>query len=149
MIMFNILKFLYYFMANISVWSVLFITLMTMIWGAVWYGPLFGKQWGRMLGYSKLSQKEAESIKNEMWISLLWELSMVLTFYITLAYFIAITPHHSTTLIAFIIWIGIIVPTTTSVTLWSGIERNQIVPRILIMISFRFIMIMLAWLMLW
>jgi len=44
---------------------------------------------------------------------------MMITFYITLAFLIAITPHYSAMLIAFIIWLGIVVPTTASVVLWS------------------------------
>jgi len=136
-------------MANISIWSILFITIITMIWGAIWYGPIFGKQWGRMLGYSTLSQKETANIKNEMWKSLLWELSMIITFYITLAFLIAISPHYSPMFIAFIVWLWIVVPTTASVILWSWVDNKQIVPRILITISFRFIMIMLAWLIIW
>lgn len=131
-------------MTNISVWSVLFMTLITMIWGAIWYGPIFGKQWGKMLGYSTLSQKEIREKKKEMQKFLLWEVSMTLTFYIALAYIIVVTPHHSALFIACMVWLGIVVPTTSSVILWSGVENKQIVPRILITISFRFIMIMLA-----
>lgn len=131
-------------MTNISIWSILVMTLITLIWGAIWYGPIFGKKWGKMLGYSKLSQKETALIKNEMWKSLLWELSMALTFYIALAYIITITPHHPSIFITLIIWLGLVVPVTASSVLWWWVQRNQIVPRILIMIGFRFIMIMLA-----
>ena len=136
-------------MTNISIWWVLFISLITIISWAIWYGPIFGKQWGKMLGYSKLSQKESDKIKKEMWKSLLWELSMILTFYITLGFLIAITPHYSAVFIAFIIWLGIVVPITASVVLWSWVGKEQIVPRILITISFRFVMIMIAGFILW
>jgi len=59
-------------MTHISILAILFVTIITMAWGAIWYGPIFGKQWGRMLGYSTLSEKETAAIKNEMWKSLLW-----------------------------------------------------------------------------
>jgi len=92
-----------------------------MILGAIWYGPLFGKQWMQFAG---ITQTDMENAKQKgMAKSYAFGLvGQLLTAYV-LAYLISLTGSYSLqTLIPLVgwIWLGLVVPILLGSVLWEG-----------------------------
>jgi len=89
--------------------------------GMLWYGPLFGKRWSRLMGFS--TDKLEEMKKRGMFkISLIAFITELITAYV-LAYLIALTGSYALPVLVsliFWLWIGLLVPILVGATLWEG-----------------------------
>ena len=92
-----------------------------MILGALWYGPLFGKMWMRLMG---LSDDRLNELKNrgmgKLYASA-FLMALVMAF--VLAHFAAVwgaVTVHGAFLLAFWVWLGFIVTTMINSVLWEG-----------------------------
>jgi Protein of unknown function (DUF1761) len=118
---------------EVSLIAVVAAAVMQFAVGAIWYMPLFGKMWGEMFGFDKLSKKEQDKAQKEMmpWMGVQF-LITVLTSYV-LAWSIANVTTVSVYTLVFLIWIGFFVPTQASAVIFGGTEAQWIKRRILIM----------------
>lgn len=108
-------------MLAVNFLAVLVAGVVSMGFGVFWYGPLFGKQWARLMGFSsdKLSEMKERGMIKVYLVSFATELVAAYA----LAYLIALTGSYAIPVLAslvFWLWIGFPVPTLVGDILWEG-----------------------------
>lgn len=105
---------------SVNIWAVLISSLVLMVLGFLWYGPVFGKTWMKLSG---ISQKDIEEAKSQM--SKTYALStlgaLVISF--VLAYFVQFLEARSAVsgaMIGFWIWLGFVATTMLNSVLYEG-----------------------------
>ncbi len=118
---------------SVDLFAVILATIAQFIVGAIWYMPLFGKMWGEMFGFNKLSKKEQAEQRKAMgpWMGLQLLVTILISY--VLAWTIVNIPTVSVYKLALIIWIGFFVPTQVSAVVFGGTEPKWIQRKILIM----------------
>ena len=105
---------------DVNLWAVLITAIVSMIVGALWYGPLFGKAWMRFVGFNKDSVKKMKMTATK---------SMTLGFIgsLIMAYVLAVVVGLSGAntlvegaMVGFWVWLGFAMPLNASVFLWEG-----------------------------
>lgn len=92
----------------------------SMIIGSIWYGPLFGKKWMKIIGATEMDiQKRKEMQKKAM---PLYSISFVLALFqaYVLAYYIAGWTDASGVENALWIWAAFIMPTVAGASMWNN-----------------------------
>ena len=101
--------------------AVLVCAVAALVIGSIWYGPLFGKAWMKIMAVENMSAEEKTKMKSKMW--LYYFIQFVLSFITAgvLAYHIAVwSLPTSTVMIAVCTWFGFIMTTEAGAALWSG-----------------------------
>lgn len=99
--------------------------------GAVWYSLLFGKLWGRIHGFDKLSKEIQQKMMKAMgpFYAVQALITLITTF--VLALFLVYLPHDWNVFgIAGLFWIGFVVPAQVSAVIFGGTENKWIVKKI-------------------
>lgn len=107
--------------------AVLACGVVSMVLGFLWYGPLFGKTWARMMGWENIDPVKREEMKKGMYKS------YALTFLgsLVMAYVLAHTLEFAMAYMkvdgvaaglssGFWMWLGFIAPVTLGSVLWDG-----------------------------
>lgn len=98
----------------------------SMALGMFWYGPLFGKQWSKLMGWGEMTpEKMKEKQKQAMpgyAISFVGALVMayVLSHVIYFANVYASTGLNSGLTSGFWMWLGFVAPVTIGTVIWDG-----------------------------
>jgi len=109
----------------INYWAVLLATVASIVLGTVWYGPLFGKQWMRMVGIEKPSEI-TKAVKRQMMKS--YAIAAIASFVMAyvLAHFLyfssavtRVTGVNSGVEAAIWVWLGFVAPVTLGSVLWE------------------------------
>ena len=101
--------------------AILIATVLQFIVGAVWYGFLFGKLWGKIHGFDKLTKAQQEKMQSE--VGPLYGIQLVMTLITTfvLALFMAALPRDWNAWgMAGFFWLGFVVPAQVSAALFGG-----------------------------
>ena len=105
---------------SINYWAVLAAAVASHILGFLWYGPLFGKQWMKLMGFSE-KQMKGKSQKGMGKTYTIMTVSALVTSYI-LAHFVdyvqALTVMEAITL-GFWVWLGFLATTQIGSVLWE------------------------------
>lgn len=104
----------------INYWAVLVCGVVSMILGSVWYGPLFGKMWMKVIGATEMDvQKRKEMQKRAM---PLYFVSFVLSLFqaYVLAHYIAGWSDASGVENSLWIWAAFIIPTVAGGAMWNN-----------------------------
>jgi hypothetical protein len=95
--------------------------------GAIWYMVLFGKPWGKLMGFDKLSKKEQDAKKKTMGRSMVFNFLAVLLTTYCMAFSVAsgASFYHVSGVVlglqtGFWIWLGFIVTSQINIVLWDG-----------------------------
>ena len=121
------------------------VTLGFWIGGALWFGPIFGKIWMRIHhGEKKFTDEEMKNAAAGMWKLLVAELISNFVMVATLAFLIAVLPSYSGMYLGFLVWIGFVLPTIVSSTIWGNDSKKWMTPKILISASYRLIALVAA-----
>ena len=110
-------------MITINYLAVLVAAIGSMILGALWYGPLFGKKWSEMMGWSTMSPEQTAEMKKGATKSYLWMFlgSLVTAYVMAHVVWAFKAMDFSTGLQAgFWMWLGFIATTTLGSVLWEG-----------------------------
>ena len=119
-------------MAN-SVIAIAAATLVQFIVGGVWYTFVFGKLWGDIHGYNKLSKEvQAQMAKD---IMPFYGLQLVVTIFTAavMGNLMVALPDHSPYALAFYAWLGFAMPMQFSGVIFGGTESQWIVKKFLIL----------------
>ncbi len=119
---------------NINIITVLIAAFAQFIVGAIWYMPVFGKMWGEIHGFDKISKEKQKEAQREMMPLLFVQFFLGAMSAWGLAYFMNHTNNNIVTLILYI-WLGFIVPTTASGVIFGGTEKKWVTKKIAIAIS--------------
>jgi len=103
--------------------------------GGFWYMVPFGKIWGEMHGFDKLSKKEQKEAQSKMGPYYGAQIVVTVISAAVLAHFIVALPNVEFYKIAFWLWLGFIVPTEVSAVIFGGTEPKWIVKKIAISIG--------------
>lgn len=101
--------------------------------GAVWYMGLFAKQWGQMFGFDKLDKKTQQKMQKQMGPFYILQMIVTLLSAVILTKLIAMVPFYSAHTLAFILWLGMILPTQVSGVIFGGTEPKWIIRKLVIM----------------
>jgi hypothetical protein len=120
---------------EINIWAVIVATIVQFIIGMVWYTPIFGKVWGEIHGFDKLSKEKQKEMEKEMgpWYGV--QLAMTVITTIVFAKTLTMLPDNSPYALAAMLWLGFMLPAQVSSILFGGTEPKNIVKKSLIMVG--------------
>lgn len=106
-------------------------TVLQFIFGAVWYSALFGKLWGQIHGFDKLSKEVQKRMMSEMGPFYAVQFFVTILTTVVLAIFIEYVPQNWNPYgMAFFFWVGFVVPTQVSAVIFGGTPREWMVKKI-------------------
>ncbi len=113
-------------MVPVNYWAILASAVFMMVLGALWYGPLFGKQWASLMGL-KLPEQMDENMKREMMKSYaLMAIGALLMSFVFSHILVFAKAYLGTSGVSaglqagFWNWLGFIAPLTLGPVLWEG-----------------------------
>jgi hypothetical protein len=101
--------------------------------GAIWYMPLFGKQWGDIHGFNDLTKSQQKAMQAKMGPFYGLQLLVTVITTVVLAKTILVLPDYSPYMLALMAWVGFVVPTQVSAVVFGGTKPQFIAKKILIM----------------
>jgi len=107
--------------------AVLIAAIVGMVLGYLWYGPIFGTEWTRLMGWSKAEvQKRVDSAKGKAFFSYALLFAGLLLMAFTLSRMIALITLFTGVAgvtagleAAFLAWFGFVVPSSMGAILWE------------------------------
>ncbi len=114
-------------MAPVNYVAIFAATILSVVLGSVWYGPLFGKTWTKLMGWSKADMAKGMADKNGMMRSygLQFLGSLIMCFVLAHSLVFASTYMGISGVSAglqggFWNWLGFVAPVTLTSVLWEG-----------------------------
>lgn len=98
--------------------------------GFVWYGPLFGKLWGKIHGFDKLSKETQDKMMKEMGPYYGLQLLVTAITTVVLAIFITNLSGWNPYGMAFFFWLGFVVPAQVSSVIFSNTPKEWMFTKI-------------------
>ncbi len=112
---------------HVNYFGVFLAALVPVAVGFLWYGPWFGKEWMRLMGWENLSPAALADGKRKMPMNAAIQIAGAFLLSWVLAHFILFShgwlgvPNWLAGIVtAFAAWIGFIVPVTIGTVLWEG-----------------------------
>lgn len=120
--------------------AILVCAILAMIIGFIWYGPLFGKSWMKIMGVEAMSAEQKKAMEKGMWAMyfLQFILSLV-TAYVLDFVLVNWVGDMAVVGVAILVWFGFIMTTEAGAALWSGRPRKTAWKMFLISTSGHFI----------
>jgi hypothetical protein len=105
---------------DVNLWAVLAAAVAMFAVGAFWYMVPFGKIWGKIHDFDKLSKKEQEAMAAKMgpWYGVQLLVTVISAY--VLALFMHMLPDQSPYYLAFLLWLGFVLPITASNMIFGG-----------------------------
>ena len=111
--------------------AILVMTVACFALGAVWHSALFGKLWMKIHhGKDSLNDAEMKKAIEGMWKIMFAEFVATFFMVVTLAFLIEMLPSFSGVHIAFLVWIGFVLPTMTSTVIWGADSKRYMATKI-------------------
>ena len=111
--------------------AIVLATIAQFVVGAVWYSALFGKLWGKIHGFDKLSKETQEKMMKEMGPFYGLQAIVTLLTSLVLATILSDAPNNWNPFVtAFLLWLGFVVPTQVSAVIFGGTEGKWISKKI-------------------
>ena len=106
----------------ISYVAVLICAVAALVIGSIWYGPLFGKAWMKIMGVETMSGEEKAKMKNKMWMYYVTQFILSFITAGVLSYHIMNWGDFMATPVSIAVctWFGFIMTTEAGAALWSG-----------------------------
>jgi len=119
---------------ELNYFAILAASVVQFIIGAIWYTPVFGKMWGKIHGFDKVSKEEQKKMMKQMGPLLLAQFLVTIVTTVMLAMFINVLPSGwSVYCLAGFLWLGFVQPTQISAVLFGGTEPKWVTAKIAIM----------------
>lgn len=111
----------------INYWAVLGGAVFLMVMGFIWYGPLFGKQWMRIIGAEHMSRDEMQRAQKEMMPYYALHFLLALITSCTLYHLVKWGPGYTGTglEVAFWVWLGFAMPMAAG-SMWDTKKGLQL-----------------------
>ncbi len=112
----------------VNLLAVLVAAFVSMVLGFIWYGPLFGKMWSQMMGWSDKDMEKMKAgmgMKMQMNYLITFVGSLVMSFVLSHTWVFASTYMNvsgpaSGASTGFWMWLGFVAPVTVGSVLWDG-----------------------------
>ena len=106
--------------ALVNYWAVFTGAILSMVLGAIWYGPLFGKKWMEIVGVDsadlearKKMQKSAGPLYGVQFLLTLFQVAV-------LAYLVADSQRHGGLERVLWVWAAFVIPTLAGAVMWTN-----------------------------
>lgn len=103
--------------------SSLITTIVATILGMIWYGPLFGKTWMKVMGVHFDSTEDKKKAQKGMLPIYLTQMFVTFIMFLAFAYFNLFVGPLSVVggiMFALVVWFGFVMPIEAGAALWSG-----------------------------
>ena len=117
---------------TINYFAVVTGAVLSMIIGAIWYGPLFGKKWLEVIGMSTTSLEERKKMQKSAGPLFMIQFLLTLFQILVLAHLIADTTLVSGIERALWIWVAFVMPTLAGAVMWTNDSNKMKLARFLI-----------------
>lgn len=118
---------------NLNYGAIFLATLAQFIVGAIWYTPIFGKLWGKIHGFDKLTKDIQMKMMKSMGPMLAVQfLVTILTSFVLELFVTSLPSGWSVFGEAGFFWLGFVVPTQVSAVIFGGTEGKWVVKKILV-----------------
>ena len=112
-------------MISINYWAVVVSAVASMVIGFLWYGPIFGKLWIRLMAFTPeaMEAAKAKGMTKEYLLTMLGSIAMSCVLAHSLIFagsYLNIAGLSAAFHVAFWSWLGFIAPVTLSNVLWEG-----------------------------
>ena len=129
------------------IWTVLGLTLFSIVLGMIWYGPLFGKKFSwanEWSDFNTLSKEQQEKAKKEAMPYYFLQMVVSLVQIFVLAYFVDMLPKMPATQLAFLLWLGFVMPLVAGNVIWSMKPSNKRLALLGIGLSYQLVLMLVA-----
>lgn len=120
--------------------AILVCAIFSMVLGAVWYGPLFGKKWMEIIGIDAKDKKAREKMQKEAGPLYAVQFLLVLFQVFVLAFYIKGWEEASGVQNALWIWAAFIMPTIAGSTMWTNGSNRIKMARFLIQSGYQLVL---------
>ena len=115
-------------LTNINWWLVLAVSVLQIIFGSIWYGPIFGKFWMKLMGVTHMSKEDIKKAQKEMMP--MYAIQLLMSFIMNIALYTAVKINSDGMLLADIcatiaLWIGFVVPIQVGEVIWSNLSNEM------------------------
>lgn len=114
--------------------AILVATIAQFIFGAIWYTPIFGKLWGKIHEFDRVSPEKQKEMMKNMWKPLLAQL--IFTFVTSFVFALLLNGFPSDWNVyglALFFWLGFILPTQVAAVIFGGTKPEWVLTKIAIM----------------
>jgi hypothetical protein len=113
--------------------AIIVATIAQFIFGAIWYTPIFGKTWGKIHGFDQVGPEKQKEMMKEMWKLLVTQFILTLVTAVVFALLLNhISSDWSIYWLAFLFWLGFIMPTQVAGIIFGGTKPGWIMTKIFI-----------------
>lgn len=120
-------------MENVNLWAVLAATAGQFVVGMFWYTTVFGKLWGKMHGFDSISKAKQKELMSKMGPIYAVQLLVTILVSFALAKLMVLLPDYSVYTLAFLLWVGFVVPTHYSNVAFGGTESKWFVKKLAVL----------------
>lgn len=113
--------------------AVLLATVAQFAVGAIWYMPLFGKLWGEIHGFDKLTKKQQKEMQSKMGPYYGAQLFVTFLTAFVLAKFLVMSPDYSPYALGLMCWVGFLLPANVSSVIFGGTEPKWMAKKMAVM----------------
>ena len=118
---------------NINFLAVILATIAQFVVGAVWYMPLFGKLWGEIHGFDRLTKKQQKEMQSKMGPYYGAQLFVTFLTAFVLAKLLVIVPDYSPYALGLMCWAGFLLPANVSSVIFGGTEAKWMAKKMAVM----------------
>lgn len=124
----------------INLWAILACAVLSIVIGAIWYGPVFGKKWMQITNADALDMEARKKMMKGVWKLYLTQFILSLLQILVLAVYTALmSPILSSVNVAFSFWLAFIVPTIAASAMWNNDSAKISWARFFIQASYQLI----------
>lgn len=125
-----------------NVFAIITCVILSMIVGAIWYGPLFGKKWMKIIGVDPGNKSAVKKMQSSA--GPLYGIQFFVTLFevCILALFIEYT-QQSGILVALLAWAGFVIPSFVGALLWNNQSRSERITQLLLQGGYQFVIFMI------
>ncbi len=132
---------------TISLLPLVLATIFQTVLGMFWFGKLFGKQWATFMEFGKKSADEKKEMEKHMPKLYMGQLVATAVSNILLATVIHALPSVNPYEVAFCLWVGFVLTSQSTATIWSQTKFVHVPAQIAIATSYQLVsMLVSTWL---
>ena len=132
-----------FFIMDINYWAVLLSAILAMVLGFLWYGPLFGATWARVVGATFEDKAAREAMQKAAMPLYVVQFLLVLFQIFILAYYVRTWAEMPGVANAFLIWAAFVMPTVAGASMWNNDSRSIAWTRFLLQAGYQLICFLL------
>ncbi len=121
---------------NLNYWAIFVCAVISLVLGSIWYGPLFGKAWARIMGTDTMSPEECKKMQQKAMPLYFVQFVLSLVQVFVLAHITGFS-WGSGVLSAIWAWIGFVLPTVAGASMWTNEPRKLAWQRFFIQAGFQ------------